>query len=254
MNPPKSWSKPVLRSLFISDLHLTPGRPDITRAFLRFLEQDAPQAQQLFILGDFFEYWVGDDLMDDFHHQIASALKALSEKGVHLFFMHGNRDFLVGKRFCQLAGCTLLTDPTVIQLADKPVLLMHGDSLCTSDTSYMRYRRIIQNPLIKRLLIHLPSQFRINTAKRLRENSKANSGRKPLAIMDVTQKAVISEMARHHVDTLIHGHTHRAAIHDLDNNKQRIVLGDWDILGWVLSHDDEQSKNNGFQLTSFTIK
>lgn len=242
-----------MRSLFISDLHLTPGRPDITRAFLRFLEQDAPNAQHLYILGDFFEYWTGDDMMDEFHHQIASALKALSDKGVPISFMHGNRDFLVGKRFCQLAGCTLQKDPSVIQLGDKPVLLMHGDSLCTRDIGYMRYRRIIQNPLVKCLLVRLPKSYRRNMAEKLRENSKANNGKKPLTIMDVTPEAVVSEMARHQVPTLIHGHTHRAAIHDLSDkalpeNAQRIVLGDWDTFGWMLIHDE-----SGFDLQSFPI-
>ncbi|WP_281648469.1 UDP-2,3-diacylglucosamine diphosphatase [Parendozoicomonas sp. Alg238-R29] len=248
LNLPKSWSNPVLRSLFISDLHLTPGRPDITRAFLRFLEQDAPSAQSLYILGDFFEYWIGDDVMDEFHHQIATALKALTEKGVSIFVMHGNRDFLIGKSFCRIAGCTWLKDPTVITLGDKPVLLMHGDSLCTSDAGYIRFRKIIQNPITKFILLALPSSYRRNIARKLRENSMANAGKKPPAILDVTKGAVISEMAKHKVKTLIHGHTHRAAVHPLDNNAQRIVLGDWDRLGWSLCHDE-----NGFDLSSFPI-
>ena len=242
-----------MRSLFISDLHLTPGRPDITRAFLCFLEQDAPKAQHLYILGDFFEYWTGDDMMDEFHHQIAAALKALSDKGVPVSFMHGNRDFLVGKQFCHLAGCTLLKDPSVISLGGQPVLLMHGDSLCTSDIGYMRYRRIIQNPLVKFLLARLPRNYRRNMARKLRENSMASNGKKPLSIMDVTPDAVVNEMARHKVPTLIHGHTHRAAIHQLSDpslpeSAQRIVLGDWDKLGWVLTHDE-----SGFDLRSFPV-
>ena len=237
-----------MRSLFISDLHLTPGRPDITRAFLRFLEQDAPYCQALYILGDFFEYWIGDDVMDDFHREIATALKALSAKGIKIFLMHGNRDFMIGQSFCQQAGCTLLPDPSLITLGDEQVLLMHGDSLCTSDTGYIRYRKIIRNPVVQCLLRKLPARFRRNIARKLRMNSMTNTGQKPRSVLDVTPEAVTEIMAASQVKTMVHGHTHRAAIHKLPHESQRIVLGDWDKLGWSLVHDGEN-----FDLSSFPI-
>ncbi|MCL6268719.1 UDP-2,3-diacylglucosamine diphosphatase [Sansalvadorimonas sp. 2012CJ34-2] len=237
-----------MRSLFISDLHLTPGRPDITRAFLRFLEQDAPTARQLYILGDFFEYWIGDDVMDEFHLQIAGALRRLSEHGVSISFMHGNRDFLVGERFCQLAGCTALPDPSVILLAKEPVVLMHGDSLCTLDTSYIRFRKVVRNPLIQKLFLSFPKRMRRKLADRLREKSMSAAREKTEPSMDVTPEAVTDALTQYQSKTLIHGHTHKPAIHDLEDGQQRIVLGDWDTYGWVLEHNP-----NGFDLKKFTI-
>ncbi len=236
------------RSLFISDLHLTPERPAITRAFQRFLEQDAPTATTLYILGDFFEYWIGDDVMDDFHRQIAHSLQQLSGKGVDIYLMPGNRDFLIGNSFCQQADCTLLADPTLIQLDNKPVLLMHGDSLCTSDVSYMRFRKVVRNPIIQKLALSLPSCWRRNLAENLREKSRNAGSSKPMSIMDVTPSAVDQIMAKFGVKTLIHGHTHKANTHPLPDSRQRIVLGDWDAKGWQLRHDE-----SGFQLQSFPI-
>ncbi len=212
------------------------------------MAQESPQAQTLYILGDFFEYWIGDDVMDDFHQLIADRLRALTEAGVALFFMPGNRDFLIGNTFCQQIGGTLLSDPTLITLGSEPVLLMHGDSLCTRDTDYMRFRRVVRNPLIQRLFLALPKRFRRNIAQKLRHNSRTSARQKPMMLMDVTDTAVTESLLSHRVKTLIHGHTHRAYMHELPNQCQRIVLGDWDKLGWYLRHD-----RHGFELVNFPI-
>ncbi len=237
-----------MRSLFISDLHLTPGRPDITRAFLCFLEQNAPAAEKLYILGDFFEYWIGDDVMDEFHLQIAEALRKLSERGVEIFFMHGNRDFLVGNRFCELSGCISLSDPSCISLGGKPVVLVHGDSLCTLDASYMKFRRIVRNTLIQKLFLSLPKKIRRRLADRLRERSMTAARGKSLSTMDVTPDAVTDILKQYQCQTLIHGHTHKPDVHNLGSGLQRIVLGDWDTHGWVLEH-----ANNQFNLKKFAL-
>ncbi|MBO3275570.1 UDP-2,3-diacylglucosamine diphosphatase [Pseudomonas schmalbachii] len=223
--------------LFISDLHLEAERPDIVRAFLHFLRTRARQAKALYILGDFFEAWIGDDGMDDFQHSIASALKELADSGTRIFLMHGNRDFLIGKAFCREAGCTLLSDPSVIQLNGEPVLLMHGDSLCTRDEAYMRLRRWLRNPVTLFILRNLPLGTRHKLARKLRKESRAQTRMKASEIVDVTPEEVPHLMRRHGVRTLIHGHTHRPAFHELDfdgHKARRIVLGDWDRQGWAL--------------------
>lgn len=228
--------------LLISDLHLEEQRPDITRAFVHFLETRARQAEALYILGDFFEVWVGDDGMSPFQHDIACALRALSDAGTRIYLMHGNRDFLIGRAFCRAAGCTLLQDPSLVQFNGEPVLLMHGDSLCTLDKGYMKLRRLLRNPLSLFILRHLPLATRHKLARKLRSESRAQTRMKAREIIDVTPDEVPRVMARHGVRTLIHGHTHRPAEHLLDVNGQsarRIVLGDWDRQGWALQIDEQ---------------
>lgn len=228
--------------LLISDLHLEEQRPDITRAFVHFLETRARQAEALYILGDFFEVWVGDDGMSPFQHDIARALRALSDAGTRIYLMHGNRDFLIGRSFCRLASCTLLQDPSLVQFNGEPVLLMHGDSLCTLDKGYMKLRRLLRNPLSLFILRHLPLATRHQLARKLRSESRAQTRMKAREIIDVTPDEVPRVMARHGVRTLIHGHTHRPAEHLLDVNGQsarRIVLGDWDRQGWALQIDEQ---------------
>lgn len=220
--------------LLISDLHLEEKRPDITRAFLLFLATRARQAEALYILGDFFEVWIGDDGMTPFQHEIAGALRELSEAGTRIYLMHGNRDFLIGKRFCREAGCILLSDPHKVQMNGEPVLLMHGDSLCTLDVGYMKLRRWLRNPLSLLILRNLPLSTRQKLARKLRNESRAQTRMKASEIVDVTPQEVIKVMAAHGVRTLIHGHTHRPAVHNLEVNGQparRIVLGDWDHQG-----------------------
>ena len=220
--------------LLISDLHLHEERPDITGAFLAFLEQHAKQAQALYILGDFFEVWIGDDAISPFQRSIADALSAVAATGTQIYLMHGNRDFLIGDDFCQLADCQLLKDPSLVKLAGEQVLLMHGDSLCTSDKSYIRLRRVLRNPLVLLVLRNLPLRARQRLAGDLRQKSKTSTRMKAADITDVNPQAVTQVMTRYKVRTLIHGHTHRPAVHDLAGNKQRMVLGDWDTQGWFI--------------------
>ncbi|GGU74022.1 UDP-2,3-diacylglucosamine hydrolase [Pseudomonas laurentiana] len=235
--------------LLISDLHLQEERPDITRAFLDLLEGRARQAQALYILGDFFEAWIGDDAMTPYQASICQALRALSDSGTQIFLMHGNRDFLIGQAFCEAAGCTLLSDPCVVEMGGEPVLLMHGDSLCTRDLAYMKLRRYLRNPLSLWILRHLPLSTRQKLARKLRSESRTQTRMKANDIVDVTPEEVPRVMQQHGVRTLVHGHTHRPAIHKLalsNTPARRIVLGDWDRQGWALQVDEQ-----GFQLAPF---
>lgn len=237
--------------LLISDLHLEQERPDISRAFLHFLETRAVHAQALYILGDFFEVWIGDDAITPFQRSIALALHQLSERGTRIYLMHGNRDFLIGKAFCREAGCTLLPDPCVIELNGERVLLMHGDSLCTQDIAYMRLRRWLRHPLSLFILRNLPLRTRQKLARKLRNESRTQTRMKASEIVDVTPDEVPRIMAAHGVRTLIHGHTHRPAVHALTvegQDARRIVLGDWDRQGWALQVD-----KHGFVQEPFTL-
>jgi len=235
--------------LLISDLHLQEERPDITRAFLAFLGGRARRAEALYILGDFFEAWIGDDAMTPYQQSICAALQALSAHGTKIYIMHGNRDFLLGRRFCRAAGATLIKDPSVVQLNGEPVLLMHGDSLCTRDLAYMRMRRYLRNPVTRWVLRNLPLATRQKLARKLRNESRAQTRMKANDIVDVTPEQVPQIMRAHGVGLLIHGHTHRPAIHKLqigDLAARRIVLGDWDKQGWALQVDDQ-----GYTLAAF---
>lgn len=237
--------------LLISDLHLEEQRPDLSRAFLHFLQTRARAAEALYILGDFFEAWIGDDGMTPFQHEIARALRQLRDSGTQIFLMHGNRDFLIGKAFCREAGCTLLKDPSLVQLHGEPVLLMHGDSLCTQDLAYMKLRRWLRHPLTLFILRHLPLATRHKLARKLRSESRAQTSMKASEIVDVTPDEVPRIMAEYGVRTLIHGHTHRPATHDLQVAGQaarRIVLGDWDKQGWALQVDA-----SGYQQAPFAL-
>lgn len=237
--------------LLISDLHLEEQRPDLTRAFVHFLEGRARAAEALYILGDFFEVWIGDDGMTPFQRKIARALRQLRDSGTQIFLMHGNRDFLIGKAFCREAGCTLLHDPSLVQFNGEPVLLMHGDSLCTQDLAYMKLRRWLRHPLTLFILRHLPLATRHKLARKLRSESRAQTSMKASEIVDVTPDEVPRIMAEYGVRTLIHGHTHRPAVHQLQVAGQaarRIVLGDWDKQGWALQIDA-----SGYQQAPFPL-
>ncbi|MDD1507366.1 UDP-2,3-diacylglucosamine diphosphatase [Pseudomonas sp. CNPSo 3701] len=237
--------------LLISDLHLEEERPDITRAFLHFLDTRARQAEALYILGDFFEVWIGDDAMTPFQRGIAEALRRLSDSGTRVYLMHGNRDFLLGKAFCREAGCTLLGDPHMVTLDGEKVLLMHGDSLCTLDVGYQKMRRLLRNPLSLFILRNLPLTTRHKLARKLRSESRSQTRMKASDIVDVTPEEVQRVMAQYGVQTLIHGHTHRPAVHELQVDGQparRIVLGDWDKQGWALQIDE-----NGFNQRPFAL-
>ena len=227
-----------MTTLFISDLHLEESRPDITGAFLGFLKTHAMGVERLYILGDFFEAWIGDDERTPLQEQVASALKAVCDRGTEIFLMHGNRDFLIGEDYCQRAGATLLDDPTVIDLYGTPTLLMHGDSLCTADEEYQKFRANMRNPQMQKMMLARPLEDRQKMARQLRDMSMTKNQGKAEAIMDVTPEEVVREMEAHGVQRMIHGHTHRPAIHDLTANGQpakRIVLGDWDQNIWWLT-------------------
>lgn len=226
--------------LFISDLHLDPARPDITSQFLTFLEKDARDAEALYILGDLFEAWVGDDDPEPEKRRAIDALKALADSGVKLFFMHGNRDFLIGEDFARDSGCTLLSDPTVVDLFGQQVLLMHGDTLCTDDHEYQAFRRSTRDPQWQRQVLAMPLKQRLQMAAQARAESMARSKGKPEAIMDVNQDAVIQALSKHGVTTLLHGHTHRPKVHKLQLDGRpatRIVLGDWYTQGSTVVWD-----------------
>ncbi|OWR57059.1 UDP-2,3-diacylglucosamine diphosphatase [Klebsiella pneumoniae] len=219
-----------MATLFIADLHLQTEEPAITAGFLRFLQGEARQADALYILGDLFEAWIGDDDPNPLHQQIASAIKAVVDAGVPCYFIHGNRDFLVGQRFARQSGMILLAEEERLDLYGREVLIMHGDTLCTDDQGYLAFRAKVHPPWIQRLFLALPLFIRHRIAARMRADSKAANSSKSMEIMDVNPQAVVDAMERHHVQWLIHGHTHRPAVHELQANGQpawRVVLGAW---------------------------
>jgi UDP-2,3-diacylglucosamine hydrolase len=242
-------------TLFISDLHLQPARADIQQAFLGFLKNEAAGAEALYILGDFFEVWLGDDDVNDFNTSIINALAALP---VPLYLMHGNRDFLLGQQFCDSIGATLLSDPTVINLHGTPTLLMHGDSLCTGDADYMQVRMLLRSPAFQADFLSKSLPERAAFAGSAREQSQAHTsanmdkaGGAENDIMDVTPDEVIRVMSEAGVLQMIHGHTHRPARHPLSvagKPAERLVLGDWDSQGWLIRADAA-----GLSLESFPI-
>jgi len=217
-------------TLFIADLHLQTEEPAITAGFLRFLAGEARQADALYILGDLFEAWIGDDDPNPLHQQIASAIKSLVESGVPCYFIHGNRDFLLGKRFARQSGMQLLPEVQVLDLYGRKILIMHGDTLCTDDAGYQAFRKKVHTPWIQTLFLALPLFIRRRVAAKMRAGSKAANSSKSLAIMDVNPQAVIEAMEKYRVQWLIHGHTHRPAVHELMANNApayRAVLGAW---------------------------
>ncbi|MBJ9278440.1 UDP-2,3-diacylglucosamine diphosphatase [Citrobacter amalonaticus] len=219
-----------MTTLFIADLHLCTEEPAITAGFLRFLAGEARQADALYILGDLFEAWIGDDDPNPLHREIAAAIKAVVDSGVSCFFIHGNRDFLIGKRFVRESGMTLLPQEKVLNLYGRRVLILHGDTLCTDDAGYQAFRAKVHQRWLQTLFLALPLCIRKRVAARMRADSKAANRSKSLEIMDVNKHAVIAEMEKHHVQWLIHGHTHRPDVHPLTANGEpafRVVLGAW---------------------------
>jgi UDP-2,3-diacylglucosamine hydrolase len=236
-------------TLFISDLHLDGTRPDITAQFLEFLQREGRRAEALYILGDLFEAWIGDDDPDPGKRRVIQGLRAVSDAGVKTFLIHGNRDFLIGTRFCRETGMKLLDDGTVIDVYGRRVLLMHGDLLCIDDHAYQRLRRIVRNPLVQFTLRRLSLRQRQRLAERMREGSKEHIASMDVAapqIMDVNQDEVRRTFERYGVDCIIHGHTHRPAVHEMQIDGKpavRIVLGDWYEQGSVLRWNER-----GFEL------
>jgi len=227
----------VSSSCFISDLHLCPARPDATRALAGFLSSHLA-IERLYILGDLFEAWPGDDDDSPLASDVASMLRDYGTAGPDVFIMRGNRDFLIGYDFCQAAGATWLPDPTVIGLYGEPTLLMHGDSLCTADSDYQAFRRRARDPAWQADLLARPLAERRELAADLRSMSKEATSMKSEAIMDVTEAEVEREMQVHGVRQLIHGHTHRPARHDTASGV-RWVLGAWEAEAWYIEASDK---------------
>jgi UDP-2,3-diacylglucosamine hydrolase len=218
------------RTLFVSDLHLDPAWPDITGLFLEFLGNDATAAQALFILGDLFEAWVGDDDLTEHNRQVIAGLRALTDSGVPVALMHGNRDFLLGAEFATASGCRLIEDPRLIELYGTPTLLMHGDSLCTDDVAYQQFRAQTRDPAWQRAALARPLAERRALAQQMRGESEAHKRVQADDLMDVNPIEVERTLRHHGAVRLIHGHTHRPGRHrfELDGRPvERIVLGDW---------------------------
>jgi UDP-2,3-diacylglucosamine hydrolase len=224
-------------TLFISDLHLDASRPAITAQFLNFLEREARNADALYILGDLFESWIGDDAPDSDQSAAIERMRSLTEGGVPCFVMHGNRDFLLGERFCQQSGARLLADPVVVTLYGEKVLVMHGDALCTDDHAYQRLRATVRDDGWQRRFLALSIGQRRALAGAARDGSKAHTAAAAYTITDVNADSVATVLRESGTTILLHGHTHRPAIHALKVDGRdctRIVLGDWYTQGSVL--------------------
>jgi UDP-2,3-diacylglucosamine hydrolase len=231
------------RTYFISDLHLTDQRPDINGRFFHFIDETVGGADALYILGDLFEYWVGDDnSASSIASETARRLKALTQAGTHVYFMHGNRDFLLASKYATQSGMSLLPDPSLISLYGIPTLLMHGDTLCTDDRDYQSFRTKVRRPWVQALLLALPLAMRQRLAGLARSGSESAKQNKPEEIMDVNLEEVARVLTTHGYPRLIHGHTHRPArhVHELDGHAcERWVLPDWYASGGYVVCDQQ---------------
>jgi UDP-2,3-diacylglucosamine hydrolase len=235
-----------MTTLFISDLHLSPSRPDITQCFVDFMHTDATKATHLYVLGDLFEFWIGDDDNSEFSMQIQQEFKRLTNLVIKCYFTQGNRDFLVGQRFAKQTGMTLLEDETVIDLYGRKAVVLHGDTLCTMDVKYLEYRKKVHQPWLQWVFNRIPFSLKKKIVSKVQSDIKEEKQTKSLDIMDVTPDEVVSVMNKHNVELMIHGHTHRPNIHQLNvssGDAIRIVLGDWYTQGSILVYDE-----NGFDL------
>lgn len=223
-----------MRTLFIGDLHLSADRPDITKAFTQFLSQLPEDTDALYILGDLFEVWVGDDIAENFALAIAKKIKALSVR-LPVYFIHGNRDFMLGKHFAKISGMTLLPEVVSTVIYGKQTVILHGDSLCTLDKAYQRFRKFRSVGFFRWLYSRLPKSKRLQISAKLRSNSKRQNTIKTNEIMDVEFGSVIALLDKTSAVQMIHGHTHRPNIHQINDHKQRIVVGDWYDQGSVLT-------------------
>ena len=231
-----------MATLFISDLHIDAARPAINVQFLQFLESEAKGAEALYILGDLFESWIGDDAPDPAQSAAIRGLRVLTDSGVPCFVMHGNRDFLLSRQFCDLSGAQLLPDPLIVTLYGEPVLVMHGDALCTDDRAYQRLRATVRDPEWQRQFLALSIDSRQALAGAARAGSQAHTAAMEHAITDVNADSVAMAFRAAGTSTLLHGHTHRPAIHALEVDgrpRTRIVLGDWYDQGSVLRWDHD---------------
>lgn len=226
--------------LFISDLHLEAGRPEIGEQFLAFLRRDAREADALYILGDLFEAWLGDDDPSPYYATMKSALCEVVNAGTSTYFMHGNRDFMIGEQFARETGVELLSDPMPLDMYGVSVLLSHGDAYCTDDIQYQQVRAMTRDPQWQAMMLEKPIEERVAFAIQAREQSLARGESLNDDIMDVNANAILDAFRQHDMDILLHGHTHRPAVHDIDlgaRSATRIVLGDWFEQGSVLRWD-----------------
>ncbi|MDH5256796.1 MAG: UDP-2,3-diacylglucosamine diphosphatase [Gammaproteobacteria bacterium] len=220
----------TMHTLFISDLHLSHETPEIAKNLLRLLNEHSNKLDALYILGDLFEYWLGDDGITPQHKPVLNGIKQIANDGVPVYFIRGNRDFLISNEFASQSGCNILEEPVVIDLYGTPSLIMHGDLLCTDDHAYMQFREQVRNPQWQAHFLSLNMPQRIQMAKQARDTSQSSTKEKSMEIMDANQSTVERYLQEFGVDTLIHGHTHRPGIHHFDLNgkkMKRIVLGDW---------------------------
>lgn len=227
---------------FIADLHLTPDRPQSTILFEQFLKTGSRVLSELYILGDLFEYWIGDDAGSRLgYRSTESALKAVSDQGTQIYFIHGNRDFLVGQDFAERTGCQILPDPHPIVLDGIRVVLSHGDHLCTDDVSHQQARSQMLTSKWKMAFLDQPIEKRIDDAEALRAKSEENKKMKSMAVMDVNQLEVAKLVVEHQADILIHGHTHRPGVHEFEasgKSRKRFVVGDWYTQKSVLTYEN----------------
>jgi UDP-2,3-diacylglucosamine hydrolase len=226
------------RTLFVSDLHLDAAASGTVELFLDFLRTEAAASDALYILGDLFETWIGDDDVEPVHARVRAGLRELTASGVPCFIQHGNRDFLLDSAFMEQSGCRLLPDPAVLQLGGRGFVLSHGDMLCTEDRGYQRFRRVARNATVQRCWRALPLSIRRRFAALARQRSHAYTQRQPMSLMDVTPAAVAALLRSTDCDVLIHGHTHRPAVHRIEvdgRERTRIVLGDWHGRGNALA-------------------
>ena len=231
-----------MATLFVSDLHLEPGRPEIGEQFMAFLAGPAREADALYILGDLFDAWIGDDDPNPYHAQMKAALRELSDSGVPVYFMHGNRDFMIGDEFAAATGITLLEDPHPLALHGEGVLLSHGDALCTDDVEYQQVRAMTRAPEWQAMMMSKSIEERIAFARQAREQSLARNESMSEEIADVHQAAVEQTIRESGADILLHGHTHRPAVHPFHVDERpvhRIVLGDWYDQGSMVIWDED---------------
>ncbi len=237
--------------LLISDLHLDTTRPDLLQAFTTFVATMATRAKALYILGDFFNVWLGDDDDTDLHREISQALLQLSQQGTAVYFIHGNRDFLLGQKFASACGAALIFEPYELEYLGQHYLLLHGDVLCTGDTDYIQFRTLVRNPQWQQEFLQRSLAERREFAAQARTISKNMNSNKAEDIMDANQDAVVSVLLSYPRATLIHGHTHRPAVHEFNlaqTSRQRIVLGDWDVYGWYLQLNADGAHQTRFNL------
>ena len=235
-----------MRAIFISDLHLREGDTATQAQFDAFMQQAAPGADRLYVLGDLLHVWLGDAMLagDAYALKIVAQFKALADNGTQIFMARGNRDFMIGREFAEAAGATLLAEQTVINLDGRTTLLLHGDELCTDDVRYQRARRVLRTDLFRIIGNALPRSARLAIARKLRTASDEHKSQTSMAIMDVNLEAVTRAMARHNANLLIHGHTHRPAHHTLSEGRERWVMSDW----------QQDSGYLEYQSGTFTVK